>query len=454
MAVIFPNLYFSMIRRSGRTQTMALNADGLSRRRFVQITGATATATGLAGCGGDGGNGNGNGGNGGSDQALNLMHAFTGGDGAVAAEAMFDAFREEHPDIELDLEPIGGGGNQNLDTVVANRLNNNDPPGAFANWPGKNLTKYEGALGEVDDVWEENDFEDVHIDEAVELHQQNGAYRATPKASHRLNNLFYNIEVVEEAGVDPSGIDSLDALVDALDAVATETDKTPMTQAMSGTWTVTQLWAAVMQGEEGAQAYMDFIEGNGSEAAVSSAFERMGEILENYIGNDAASLDLTASNSNIIDGNAAFIHQGNWAAGAFRNADDFEYEEDWGAVAFPGTSNMYCLHFNSWLYPANNPTPDLSKTFLAFVGKPAAQIAYGKNKGAIPTRTDVDIGEFGPYLQDVYEDFNNVDHRPPSLQHGLAVTSEKMSALNDAISNNFMGPFDVDAATQGFMDAV
>ena len=423
----------------------------LTRRNVLQAAGTTAAAIGLAGCTGGG---TGSGGDGGNSSPLNLMHAFTGGDGAIAAEALFEAFREEHPDVELDLEPVGGGGNQNLDTVVANRLSNNDPPGAFANWPGKNLEKYAGALGDVNDVWEENDFEDVHIQEAVELHKREGVYRATPMASHRLNNLFYNISVVEEAGVDPGGIDDLPTLMDALDAVATETDKTPMTQAMSGTWTTTQLWAAIMQGQEGYQAYMDFIEGNGSESAVQATFETMKELLENYISEDAASLNLTSSNGNIIDGSAAFIHQGNWAAGAFRNAEDFAYEEDWGAVAFPGTSNMYCLHFNSWLYPANNPTPEQSKTFLAFVGKPTAQIAYGKNKGAIPTRTDVSMDEFGPYLQDVAEDFANVDHRPPSLQHGLAVTSEKMSALNTVISNQFTGPYNVDQATQGFLEAV
>jgi glucose/mannose transport system substrate-binding protein len=54
----------------------------------------------------------------------------------------------------------------------------------------------------------------------------------------------------------------------------------------------------------------------------------------------------------------------------------------------------------------------------------------------------------------VAEDFAEVDNRPPSLQHGLAVTSNKMSALNDAISNHFTGPYDSEAAAQGFIDAV
>jgi len=443
----------------------------LSRRRFVEAT-SGATLIGLAGCAGDGGDGGegtetgtsdgGDGGegtetgtsDGGSGAALEVLHGWTGGDGARAAEALVTAFEEEHPDVATEFNPIGGGGNQNLDAVVANRLQNNNPPSSFANWPGKNLQRYEGVLGEVGDVWDEEGFQDVMAQEAVDLHQHNGAFRAVPIGSHRLNCLFYNTAVVEEAGVDPSSLTSVDALVTALETVASETDTVPMTHGMSGTWTTTQLWAALMLGQEGFEPYMNFIEGSPDRATVKRTFETLGEILQNYINEDAASIGLTESNQNIIQGNAAFIHQGNWAAGAFRNAENFEYNEGWGFKTFPGTENMYTLHFDSFLYPSSNPTTERSKTWLSFVGSQKAQIAFNQYKGSIPTRTDVDMSEFGPYLQETAEDFANAENRPPTLQHGLAVVSETMTALNDVISSNFSGPYDVEAATDGFVNAV
>jgi glucose/mannose transport system substrate-binding protein len=64
------------------------------------------------------------------------------------------------------------------------------------------------------------------------------------------------------------------------------------------------------------------------------------------------------------------------------------------------------------------------------------------------------MGEFGPYLQETAQDFAEAEQRPPTLQHGLAVTREKMTALNEVVSSEFTGPYNVDAATQGFMDAV
>jgi glucose/mannose transport system substrate-binding protein len=461
---------------------MTDNERGISRRTYVKLTGLAGVGmAGLAGCaggdgggggggGGDGGSGGGDGGDGGGDGGsgdggsgdggsasgapVEILHGWTGGDGARAAEALATAFGEAYPDISAEFNPIGGGGNENLDAVVANRLQSGDPPSTFANWPGKNLQRYEGALGTVDDVWSENGFEDVMVQEAVDLHQQGGSFRAVPLGSHRLNCLFYNVSVVEEAGVDVDSLTSVSAFADALDTVATETDYIPFTHGMSGTWTTTQLWAAMMLGQEGYDAYMSFINGEGPEEAVRATFESTAAVLENYISDDASSIGLTESNQNIINGNAAFIHQGNWAAGAYRNAEDFNYDEDWGFKTFPGTEGMYTLHFDSFLYPSNNPTAENTKAYLSFVGSPEAQIAFNQYKGSIPTRTDVSMDEFGPYLQETAQDFAEADQRPPTLQHGLAVTSEKMTALNEVISSEFTGPYNVDAATQGFLDAV
>lgn len=419
----------------------------LSRRHFVGATGA-ATLAGLAGCSGGGDGGDGSGG------TLEVLHAWTGGDGATAAEALVEAFEEEYPDIEHEFNPIGGGGNQNLDAVVANRLQNNEPPSAFAGWPGPNLQRYDGVLGDVGNVWEEEGFEDVMVQEAVDLHQQNGAYRAVPLGSHRLNCLFYNTSVVEEAGVDPDSLTSVSAFIDALETVQSETDAIPMTHGASGTWTTTQLFSSTMLGQEGYEAYMNFLEGSPDEEAVRATFESLAEILGNYINDDASSIGLTESNQNIIEGEAAFIHQGNWAAGAYRNAEDFDYGEDWGFKTYPGSEGMYMLHFDSFLYPSDNPSPDVTDQFMAFVGSEAAQVAFNQYKGSIPTRTDVDMSEFGPYLQETQEDFANAEERPPNLQHGLGVPSETMTALNDVVSSEFSGPYNVDAATQGFVDAV
>ncbi|WP_435129071.1 ABC transporter substrate-binding protein [Halobaculum sp. D14] len=421
---------------------------GLSRRTYIKgAAGAGAAGlTGFAGC--LGGNGGGS-----SDQPLEVLHGWTGGDGAKAAEALQKAWKEAHGDITLEFKPIGGGGNTNLNTVVSNRLSNNNPPSSFAGWPGKNLVKYEGVLGNITGVWEDG-LLDAHVEEAAQLCKYNGEYRAVPIGSHRLNCLFYNSAVVEEAGVNPDDLTSASKLIDALEKVKQNTDKVPMSHAMKAPWTTLQLVAAVLLSTGGYDTYMKVVNGEGGKSAVREAFKTTKTILQNYISEDASSIGLTGSNAKIMNGEAAFIHQGNWAAGAFRNKENFNYNEDWGFKTFPGTENLYTLHIDSFIYPGNNPTPQKAKTWEGFVGSKKAQVAFNQYKGSIPTRTDVSMDAFGPYLKETMNDFQNAEEKPPTLAHGLAVVPEKLTSLKGVISNEFSGPYNVDAATEKFVSTI
>lgn len=386
---------------------------------------------------------------------LEVMHGWTGGDGAEAIDALASAFGEAQPNMETNFRAIGGTGNVNLDQAVAQRLRAGDPPSSFAGWPGKNLQQYEGVLGNIEqDVWNQAGLKEAHAQEVVEACRFGDGFSAVPIGSHRMNDLFYNVSVLESAGVDPSGIDSFDAWVDALDAVASETDAQPYVNSLS-TWTVLQFWAVNMLGSQGFDAYTNFIEGNGDEAAVRGAFQNAQTVLSQYLNDDAPEIDFTEANQRIMSGDAAFIHQGNWVAGAYVN-EGLTYDEDWGRIQFPGTENMYGFHLDSFIYPGgdlDNPSPPESKAFLRFAGSEAAHVAFNQYKGSIPTR-EVPTDQFNPYLTETIEDFNSVEQRPPTIAHGLAVTQDVQSDLEDAIANNFADPYNVDAVTSRFMQIV
>ncbi|MDJ1434018.1 ABC transporter substrate-binding protein [Halostagnicola sp. A-GB9-2] len=423
------------------------NNDTHSRRRVLKGAGVTGAAgmMALAGClTGDEDD----------ENTLEVLHGWTGGDGAEAEEALFAAFEEEHPDIDLDDQAIGGGGNENLDQTVATRFNSDNPPGSFAGWPGANLEQYDGVLGDIEsEVWDEADLADAHVEEAVEACQFDGGYSAVPIGSHRMNDLFYNVEVLEDAGVDPDSLDDIDALIDALDTVDSETDATPLAMSLEA-WAILQTWAVVMLSTQGYDAYMDFIAGDGDEDAVRETFETLEEILDNYINDDAASVGFTEVNQDIMGGDAAFIHEGNWVAGAYINNEDIEYGEEWDAIRYPGTEDMYGLHIDSFIYPGDNPAPEETATFLRFAGGETAQVEFNQYKGSIPTREGVPTEEFNEYLTETIEDFETASEKPPTLAHGLAVDQSTQSSLEEVLNNNFADPFDVDDATEGFMNAV
>jgi glucose/mannose transport system substrate-binding protein len=435
----------------------------VDRRTYLKGIGLAGTvgATGLAGCtgggGGSGGNGSGGsggggGGGGGSGQQLVVLHSWTGGDGKAAINALTKKFKNKYPDMQTDFRPIGGGGNVNLNTVIAKRLGNNNPPSAFAGWPGQNLTKYEGILGNANEAWQ--DYKNDHFQAVVDACKYNGNFVAAPIGSHRLNDLFFNINVLNEAGVNPDDITNQQELISALKTIQQNTDKVPITHAMRLAWPTLQLVATVMLSTQGYQAYMNFINGKGDKQMVIDVLDDTKQILANYINDDAASTSMTASFENITSGNAAFIHQGNWAAGAFGNTKGFKYGKDWGHITYPGTKGMYTLHMDSFIKPANNPSPQKTTKWLAYVGTEEAQIAFNTRKGSIPTRKDPNMDKFGQYLTNTIKEFKNAKHKPPTLAHGLAVPANTLTNLKGVINNNFSGPFKVEATADAMLQTI
>jgi glucose/mannose transport system substrate-binding protein len=392
---------------------------------------------------------------GGGTEPLQLLHAWSGGDGAAAIEALFEGFQEEYPDVDLASEGIAGAATQNLGAVVKERIRNDDPPSTWQNWPGAALTPYveSDALGDItDSVWSENDMESAYREGPKE--QAKGTtdhFVSVPINIHRINNLFYNKSVVESAGVDPTSFSSPADVVSACETIASETDAVPFAQQTNGAWSTVQLWATVLLADSGHGAYQSFYQGSPDRDAVVSALENVAELSEHYPSN-SSSINFTDANNMVMNGEAAFIHQGDWAAGAYRGNDDFNYGDDWSYVPYPGSENSYQLNMDSFPYAADNPTPDATEKFLRYCGTKDAQIRFNKAKGSIPPRGDVEASEFPQFQQDQIEDFGNVDNQPPSMQHGLALPPETRTSVVEAISA-FIGNYDVESAADELVSA-
>ena len=426
------------------------------RRKYMAALGA-GIAAGVAGCSGDGGDGSSGDGSSGSQwsNTLEVLHGWAGGDGAAAINALIEVFQEEYPDMETDFQAVGASANVNLNATILRRMVNGNPMSSFANWPGNNLERYRDNLKDLEaDVWDAEGYKDVMQDRAVELCTFNDQMPAVPLGSHRMNNLFYNISAFEEAGVDPESLDGMDALIDALDAIQQETDIAPMGQAMVAPWTVLQLWVQVLQSVAGVEAYTDWIEGNGNREDIVNALEYVQEIQENYITSDASTSSFTDMGGKMIAGEVACMHQGNWLAGQFRVDDSFNFEEHWDWIAFPGTEGTYTYHIDAIVAPANNPSEAETIAWQKFVGTKEAQIAFNNLKGSVPLRTDIDPSELGDFIGLTYEDLTSSDAYPPTLAHGLAVTPEQLGECKTAMSENMMGPYDVEAAADALLSTV
>ncbi len=413
-----------------------------TRRKYLLATGA-ASVTALAGCAededpdeiDDEGNGNGNeNGNGDDDGDLEVVHWWTAGGEEEAFEALVDGFESE-TEYAVEANPAPGGAGAAIDAEVQTRVLDEDPPGTFQIWPGEALRTYTDAdaLEPVGDLWEDG-AEEEYLDSVLEASSPEGDVVAVPINIHRLNNVFYNVEVLEDAGVDPEGIDSPEAFLDALEA-ADDAGYVGLAQQTQEPWGVLQLWEVVFTGQHGVDAFEQFLDGEAAE--LEDEIEESLSLVEGtseYYNEDAGTVSWDEANADVITGDAAFHHNGDWAAGEYQGADDFEYGEDWDYIPFPGTEEVYTLVMDSFVMPANNPSPDATEAWIEYCSTVDAQERFNPPKGSIPPRTDVPTDEFPPFLQDQMDDFEGSDEQVTSISHGSGLEPAQASEVEEAFA--------------------
>lgn len=421
----------------------------INRRSLLKSTGAAGTAglVGLAGCSGGGNGQNGNGTTSASDKQGNkgtsggnfeIIHWWTAGGEKQAISALIEGFKKKHPDVEINNNPAPGGAGSALDAVIKNRVLNKNPPSTFQIWPGKALHPYvEGdVLNDISDSVYTKTVKDAYVQGVLDAAKPQGNFVAVPINIHRLNNLFYNNDVVKEADVDPSSISDAKGLLDAMKTIQQKTGKTPMAHQTKTAWSTVQLWENVFIAQNSVSPYTDLTNKGNVSAHEQQVKEALSLVKEyhNFFPKDAGSLTWDQANSRVIKGDAAFIHQGDWAAGQYLSSDNFNYQKQWNQLPFPGTKGVYQLVMDSFVFPKNNPTPELTKKWLQYCASVDAQKRFNPPKGSIPPRTDVPTDPFGPFLTDQIDDFKNSKQQPPCIAHGTAVVPEVKSNIESAFS--------------------
>ncbi|OVE83031.1 ABC transporter substrate-binding protein [Natronolimnobius baerhuensis] len=424
----------------------------LSRRQYIQIAGATG-AVALAGCAEDedpedldDDSDAGNGGSDDVDEELEIVHWWTAGSEEEAFNALVEGFEEEYDEYGVEDNPAPGGAGAAIDAEIQTRVLDQDPPGTFQIWPGEALRDYLDAdtLEPVADYWDD---EDAYVDGVLDAAAPDGDLVIAPINIHRLNNVFYNTEVLDDAGVDPDDLESPEDLLEAFEAVD-DAGYVGLAQQTQEPWGALQFWEMVFIGQHGVDAYEQFLDGEAAEleAEIEESLEFV-EAVSEYHNEDAGTVAWDEANNDVITGDAAFHHNGDWAAGEYQGADDFEYGDDWDYMVFPGTEGMYAMVMDGFVYPSNNPTPDATEAFISYCTTTDAQERFNPHKGSIPPRTDVPTDDFPPFLQDQMDDFESSDQQTVSISHGSGLNPAQASEVEEAFAV-FTDNWDVDETTQ------
>jgi len=395
-----------------------------------------------------------------AERDLTVAHWLQDPDERAAFEAMADPFRAE---IGVDVRPPGGRSVSFTRNGMAERVERGYPPGIWQTDPGARLAwpvERDLLWPVAGAVWRDRDVRLGYPDALEALATFGGRHVAVPWHGERLNNLFFDPRVFDRAGLDPAAVATGD-LLDVVATVAAETDATPIVQSTGAPWQVGQLFEALVIAQDGGDTFRRLLAGWDDDLTRPAVREALGTVadLAEHFPSDTDEIDRGMAVERVLDGTAAMTVAGDRAVGGpaaetgFAARSDARYGEDWDRVSVPGTGEVFLFTTTSFVAPRNNPTPDLSRSWLEYVAGPAAQQRFCTRSGTVPLRFDVDPGPLPAFARSQFEDYRRLGARLPSLTHGLAVPEAGYRAFLTAIYE-FTGDWAVERAADRILAAV
>ncbi|MFX1587758.1 MAG: ABC transporter substrate-binding protein [Promethearchaeota archaeon] len=371
----------------------------------------------------------------GEEDVLEIYHWWTSGGEAAAITALLDVFKDKYPDVTVKSRGIAGGSGITMIPIITSLVLAGEAPDAFQMHAGYEGIEYFKAdlLDNINDIWADNDYEDVIPDVVQSMCQFDGDYYMVPVNIHRSNVVWYNLKGLQASGIDPKTLTNWTAFFTA--CTDWETDN-PGKHAISlaHAWTQAHLFEQILA-SEGIDVYEDWINGlitSGSDPDLLDALTTL-ETFMTYTNPDYDSLAWDEATALIIQNNSAFNIMGDWANGEFLVANSV-YDVDYGTIAVPGTGNMYGLVIDAFQHPAGVAHARNSDRWLEVVGSKEGQDAFNPIKGSISARTDSDLTKYKPYHNWTFTDFESVPYMFPSVVHGSGAPQSFSTELSSVIN--------------------
>ena len=358
--------------------------------------------------------------------SLQVYNWWTSGGEAAAINALVAEFSSQYPDTIVTQVQIAGGSGIQLRTKIKTLMLAGDPPDTFQIHAGYEWKTFYDAnlLDNIDTLW--TPALQAVIPDVVESINKgpDGHYYSVPVDIHRSNVLWFDYHILNATtpAIDPSTLTTWDKLIQACQWIVDNSSlgiSKPI--SIGPAWTQAHLLEQILASN--ISAYEDWINGKidstsaPSYPALLHACETY-VALKPYIASPSGTWD--AATAKLIDHTAAFNIMGDWANGEFTQAN-FNFTDDYGTVAAPGTGNEYGLVIDCFEKPKGIAHPTNVDNWLGVVASKAGQDAFNPLKGSIAARTDADLSKYGAYQKAAINDFNAIDtsgYMFPSVVHG------------------------------------
>jgi len=385
---------------------------------------------------------------------LEIVSWWTSGSEAAALNALLDPFRKANPDVDTVNAAITGGAGSEAIVELAKRLQQGDPPDVWQTFAGASVQGYadRGVVRDVSSVFDAGDLRTTMEPTILKSLQRGGKPYGVPTGTHRSNVLWYNLDVLKKAGVQPPT--SEDTLADFQDdlRMVKASGVAPLCLGGKDPFTTVELFENVLLSTIGTTGWQnmvkDDLDWNGTK--VSSALRAFGDILT-YADPAASGLTWDAATRKLAAGGCAFESMNDSAYGELI-ADGAREGTEFSSVAFPGTGENYLAVVDVFVAATKAENARNALAFLGEISKAPTQIAFSRDKGSVPVLRTVDVSSLPPYQREASKTFWSAPVLL-SVTHGELMSPEFQEGFYDAVST-YVRTRDPDAFATDLENAV
>lgn len=406
---------------------------------------AAGVALAVSACGG--GNGPGHPGN-----TLEVFSWWTSGSEDAALKELINGFKAQNPGVNVVNGAVAGGGGSNAQAVLQTRLQGGNPPDTWQTHPGAAIGQYIDGdmIADLSSVYQHDGLDKVVPKPLVDAMSRNGKEYGVATGAHRGNVLFYNKKLLTQAGIDPGQNYSLDQFVADLGALKAK-GITPLCLGSKDAFAAPELFENTLLGALGPDGWNALTTGKlaWDDSKVKHAADLFAKMLP-YVDPDSSALTWDQATKRLAGGQCAVESIGDFAYGELIK-DGAKDGTDFGYVPAPGTNGSFVLVVDTFVVAQNDKNADLGTKWASVISSKDVQLAFSKQKGSTPVRTDVDTSSLPPYQQQAAQSFRS-DKLLQTIAHGQAMNPQFQQAFYDAVTQ-FVQTKNVDSFTQALVTA-
>jgi glucose/mannose transport system substrate-binding protein len=195
-------------------------------------------------------------------------------------------------------------------------------------------------------------------------------------------------------------------------------------------WILRFLYLDLLSGVVGAEKFGGFVRHEVAvseptmQTGIAAATDAFVQVYTQYIDQNAVhktNFDWTQAADSLHDGKTAMFFLGDWLKGYLVHLG-WDPGVDFGVSGPPGASDVFVYGADTFALTNGAPHPELAHDFLTVVASKDAQVAFNRQKGSTPMRTDVRDLLDGPGQQNL-DDLVNAKERLPGFDNAMMDTA-------------------------------